>query len=154
MEEDFSTCLAFTLREEGGFVDNPEDPGGATNMGITLTTYRTWSDDPLASATVLRAMPERAAAAIQEADSGANHQAGVDGDDPSVADEAISGADSADSSRASERPAGTEVAGATDTDRQDRPERRERPRRRDPRHRREGIFQRVRWLTAAEHLVN
>lgn len=29
---------------------------------------------------------ERAAAAIQEANSGSNHQAGVDGDDDSVAD--------------------------------------------------------------------
>ena len=41
-----SICLAFTLREEGGYVDDPSDPGGATNMGITLATYRQWSDDP------------------------------------------------------------------------------------------------------------
>jgi lysozyme family protein len=34
------------LREEGGYVDDPRDPGGATNMGITLATYRQWSDDP------------------------------------------------------------------------------------------------------------
>jgi lysozyme family protein len=34
------------LREEGGYVDDPADPGGATNMGITLATYREWSDDP------------------------------------------------------------------------------------------------------------
>ena len=34
------------MREEGGYVDNPSDPGGATNMGITLATYRQWSDDP------------------------------------------------------------------------------------------------------------
>ena len=38
-------CLAFTLREEGGFVDDPRDPGGATNMGITLATLRVWRDD-------------------------------------------------------------------------------------------------------------
>lgn len=25
---------------EGGFVYNPKDPGGATNMGVTLATYR------------------------------------------------------------------------------------------------------------------
>ena len=42
----FDACLAFTLREEGGYVDDPADPGGATNMGITLATYRQWSDDP------------------------------------------------------------------------------------------------------------
>ena len=46
MPDRFDACLAFTLREEGGYVDDPADPGGATNMGITLATYRQWSDDP------------------------------------------------------------------------------------------------------------
>lgn len=36
----FPTALAFTLQAEGGFVDDPYDPGGPTNHGITLTTYR------------------------------------------------------------------------------------------------------------------
>lgn len=27
-----------TIAREGGFVDHPDDPGGATNMGITLNT--------------------------------------------------------------------------------------------------------------------
>jgi lysozyme family protein len=42
MEDRFGSCLAFTLRQEGGHVDDPADPGGATNMGITLATYRIW----------------------------------------------------------------------------------------------------------------
>jgi lysozyme family protein len=46
MADGFDACLAFTLREEGGYVDDPADPGGATNMGITLATYRQWSDNP------------------------------------------------------------------------------------------------------------
>lgn len=36
-------CLAITLVHEGGYVDHPRDPGGATNMGIThkvLMLYR------------------------------------------------------------------------------------------------------------------
>ena len=44
--DNFDTCLAFTLKAEGGYSDNPADPGGPTNMGITLATYRQWSDDP------------------------------------------------------------------------------------------------------------
>lgn len=38
----FDTALAFTLPAEGGYVDNPADPGGATNCGITQTTYDLW----------------------------------------------------------------------------------------------------------------
>lgn len=38
----FDSCLAFVLREEGGFVDDPLDPGGATNLGITLNELSTW----------------------------------------------------------------------------------------------------------------
>jgi hypothetical protein len=38
MEDRFESCLAFTLRQEGGYVDDPADPGGATNMGITLVS--------------------------------------------------------------------------------------------------------------------
>lgn len=34
----YPECLAFTLRYEGGYVNNPRDPGGPTNMGITQAT--------------------------------------------------------------------------------------------------------------------
>ena len=32
---DFTIAVLLTLQHEGGFVDNPADPGGATNFGIT-----------------------------------------------------------------------------------------------------------------------
>jgi lysozyme family protein len=35
-------ALAFTLPEEGGFVDNPNDDGGATDHGITQHVYDGW----------------------------------------------------------------------------------------------------------------
>lgn len=38
----FDDCLRFVLTEEGGFSDDPADPGGATNRGITQKTYDTW----------------------------------------------------------------------------------------------------------------
>lgn len=40
MRDNFEACLEFVLRWEGGFVNHPKDPGGATNKGITLATYR------------------------------------------------------------------------------------------------------------------
>lgn len=36
---DFNACVAFTLREEGGLVDNPADPGGLTKYGISQRSY-------------------------------------------------------------------------------------------------------------------
>lgn len=34
----FRRCLAETLKHEGGYVDHPRDPGGATNLGVTLAS--------------------------------------------------------------------------------------------------------------------
>lgn len=35
----FDDCVEVVLEKEGGFVNHPEDPGRATNMGITQRTY-------------------------------------------------------------------------------------------------------------------
>lgn len=37
-------ALKFTLQEEGGYVNNPHDSGGATNHGITQATYDSYRD--------------------------------------------------------------------------------------------------------------
>src|SRR5215472_8640814 len=64
MANEFAICLAFTLKAEGGFVDNPADPGGATNMGITLATLREWSEDPDLGLAQIEDLPLRTARAI------------------------------------------------------------------------------------------
>jgi lysozyme family protein len=35
-EDNFKDCVKVTLGIEGGYVDNPNDPGKATNLGITI----------------------------------------------------------------------------------------------------------------------
>jgi lysozyme family protein len=35
----YDDCLAVILKNEGGYVNNPADPGGATNQGITQGVY-------------------------------------------------------------------------------------------------------------------
>ncbi len=42
MEKNFRIALKHVLEHEGGFVNHPADPGGATNKGVTLATYRGW----------------------------------------------------------------------------------------------------------------
>jgi lysozyme family protein len=38
----FSESLPFVLRWEGGYVNHPNDPGGATNKGVTQKVYDGW----------------------------------------------------------------------------------------------------------------
>lgn len=68
MMDRFGACLAFTLGEEGGYVDNVQDPGGATNMGITLATLRDWTGQPDLAASAIEALTQEAAAGIYGAD--------------------------------------------------------------------------------------
>lgn len=39
MNGNFEECLALVLHSEGGFANNPLDPGGMTNLGVTKVTY-------------------------------------------------------------------------------------------------------------------
>jgi len=51
----FDTAVLTVLKNEGGFVDNPHDPGGPTNMGVSLRFYRTVID-PTATAEDIKAL--------------------------------------------------------------------------------------------------
>ena len=46
MKENFLPSLAFTLKCEGGYVDNVNDPGGATNKGVTLRVFQEYRKNP------------------------------------------------------------------------------------------------------------
>ncbi|RUW72021.1 hypothetical protein EN858_17565 [Mesorhizobium sp. M4B.F.Ca.ET.215.01.1.1] len=40
MDRNFQRALALVLKSEGGWSDNPADPGGATMKGVTLANFR------------------------------------------------------------------------------------------------------------------
>jgi lysozyme family protein len=42
METNFNRSVKLVLRSEAGFVDDPKDPGGATNLGITIAVLKKW----------------------------------------------------------------------------------------------------------------
>lgn len=62
MKSNFDKCLAEVLRHEGGFVDHPRDPGGATNKGITIGTFRQYR--PRATVADLKAISDADVAMI------------------------------------------------------------------------------------------
>ena len=47
MSSFFDRALEYVLKNEGGFVNDPNDPGGATNYGITQGTYASWRGEPV-----------------------------------------------------------------------------------------------------------
>ena len=51
-ELDWNTCMAFVFAAEGGYVDDPLDPGGATNLGITLDELSLWRHTAVTKADV------------------------------------------------------------------------------------------------------
>jgi len=62
MKSNWEQCFALVLKNEGGYVDNPKDPGGATNLGCTKKVWEEWvghevSKDDIKALTPLDVMP-------------------------------------------------------------------------------------------------
>jgi lysozyme family protein len=69
----FADCVAIVLKHEGGFVDHPADPGGATNHGVSLRYARTRgslfdldADGDVDRADILLVTPAKAAMVYRE----------------------------------------------------------------------------------------
>ncbi|KAB2665188.1 glycoside hydrolase family 108 protein [Brucella tritici] len=66
MKSNFQKVMPYIFSEEGGYADNPADPGGATNMGITIATLSAW-DGHQASPEDIREMTQATATEIYQA---------------------------------------------------------------------------------------
>ena len=47
MNNNFNLCLQLVLQNEGGYVNNPADPGGMTNLGVTARVWEEWVGHPV-----------------------------------------------------------------------------------------------------------
>lgn len=59
MIDNFERCFALVLASEGGFVNNPKDPGGATNLGVTQAAWRDWVKRPVSEIEMRELTPEK-----------------------------------------------------------------------------------------------
>lgn len=85
MKENFDLFLTEVLKHEGGYADHPKDPGGATNLGITIGTLSSWLGRP-ATKTEVKALTVKDVAPIYRK----NYWDRVRGDDlPSGVDIAV-----------------------------------------------------------------
>ncbi len=66
MTHTFTDALGVVLREEGGFVKDERDPGGATNLGVTARTWHAWSGQPPSEA-VMRGLTAAKVAPLYKA---------------------------------------------------------------------------------------
>lgn len=62
MQQNFDAALAHVLLFEGGYSDHPLDPGGATNLGITLAVLEASRGKPVSKDDVRRLTNAEAAA--------------------------------------------------------------------------------------------
>ena len=47
MQSNFKECLDLVLKSEGGWVNNPNDPGGETNLGVTKRVWEEYVGHPV-----------------------------------------------------------------------------------------------------------
>ena len=58
---DYQECLDKVLKSEGGFVNNPKDPGGMTNLGVTKAVWEEFVGHPVSEADMRALTPEKVA---------------------------------------------------------------------------------------------
>lgn len=59
MQSNWQKSFEFMLKSEGGYVNNPLDPGGMTNLGVTKATWENWEGRPSDEAEMRSLTPEK-----------------------------------------------------------------------------------------------
>ena len=57
MQGNFEACLEKLLAHEGGFVNHPSDPGGMTNLGVTIRVWEEWVGHPVSEKEMRKLTP-------------------------------------------------------------------------------------------------
>jgi lysozyme family protein len=66
MNTNFDKSLAELLKHEGGFVNHPSDPGGATNLGVTQAVWEDWIDRAVSEENIKALTPAKVAPLYRE----------------------------------------------------------------------------------------
>lgn len=66
MKDNWLDALEAVLHHEGGFVDHPKDPGGATNLGCTQKVWEEWVGHPVSVDDIRNLTPEQVAPLYKE----------------------------------------------------------------------------------------
>lgn len=59
MKENFESSLEIVLKSEGGFINHPSDPGGATNLGVTKKVWESWVGKPVPISDIRNLTPKQ-----------------------------------------------------------------------------------------------
>lgn len=61
MTGDFKECLALVLKSEGGYIDDPRDSGGRTNLGVTQKVWEEYTGHEVDEKVMRSLTPEKVA---------------------------------------------------------------------------------------------
>jgi lysozyme family protein len=59
MKENFEPCFELVLKHEGGYVNDPRDPGGRTNLGVTQRAWESYAGGPVTEEFMRKLTPDQ-----------------------------------------------------------------------------------------------